>query len=476
MALKDVTLSGAAALFLVSSLISFAAADTCSTVASLSNLNIKRNPELEYTTEQTNYWSTGCGALKPSCILYPSTSGGHNPNAGFASIDGGPLISTKYLNEVSLDRASMTVRVGPGNDWEDIHKVLDGTGVDVVGGRIGEVGVGGYVIGGGLSFLSTQYGWAANNIVEFEVVLANATIVTASETEHSDLFKALKGGGNNYGIVTNFRMVAHPIGQVWGGNLVFPGTKSPEMLEAVRNFTANHPEKAGIIMTAELTALGAVDIWIMFLFWDGPTPPEGTFDLFTNIGPISNDCKTRSYYDLLSHNDFAVVKGSIYTITTETLPLPDSTVAADVLGAIHSNWRNVTQSVIGTSGLIGSIAYQPLPRGLARKAREAGGDMLDLDDDVDRLLIEFNYSYWLASDDAKMDAATRGLYEGTREVVERHTQNGDLPDAYVPLFMNDAYFRQDYFGRLRTADFARMVREAYDPEDFFKERTKGWKM
>lgn len=210
-------------------------ADTCSQVTALNTLNVKRRFALEYTQEQLNYWSTGCGALKPSCILYPKSteevadiveilyqnnetfavkSGGHNPNAGFSSIQDGPLISTKYLNEVTFDPASMTVRVGPGNDWQDVHKALEGTNVTVVGGRIGEVGVGGYVVGGGLSFLSTQYGWAANNIVSFDVVLANATVVTASNTSHPDLYKALKGGGNNYGIVTSYNMVAHPIGEV----------------------------------------------------------------------------------------------------------------------------------------------------------------------------------------------------------------------------------------------------------------------
>lgn len=164
--------------------------DTCATVADTTAIDIKYRLELEYTDEQLNYWSTGCGNLKPSCQLYPTTasevaavvkilhdnnetfaikSGGHNANKYFASVDGGPLISTKYLNEVTLDSASMTVRVGPGNDWQDIHKALDGTGVTVVGGRIGDVGVGGYVVGGGLSFLSTQYAWAAYVTPKYEV-------------------------------------------------------------------------------------------------------------------------------------------------------------------------------------------------------------------------------------------------------------------------------------------------------------------
>ena len=199
--------------------------------------------------------SVGCAALKPACIIRPANtaematvvrvlnqnnetftvkSGGHNPNQNFSSIDGGPLVSTADLNEVIYDEASMTVRVGPGNRWEDVHKVLDGTGATVVGGRIGNVGVGGYILGGqcfsrdvikigrlssihlpgGLSFLSAEYGWAANNVVEFELVLSNATVVTASSTTNSDLWKALKGGGGNFGIVTSYTLQARPIGQV----------------------------------------------------------------------------------------------------------------------------------------------------------------------------------------------------------------------------------------------------------------------
>lgn len=513
--LRLATFASAFAAFLIRSTV----ADTCSTVANTTAIEIEYSPSIQYTTEQQNYWSTGCGALKPSCQLYPTTaeevaaivkvlnannetfvikSGGHNANKGFASIDGAPLISTKNLNEVNFDASSMTVRVGPGNDWEDVHEALQDAGVTVVGGRIGDVGVGGYVLGGGLSFLSTQYGWAANNIVEFEVVLANASIVTASNTSHPELYAALKGGMNNYGIVTAYIMEAHPQGQVgtmhsvcarypirslansaqvWGGNLIFTGDKTEQMLAALRDFTEYYPdEKAAIIMTAELSALGAIDMWIMFLLYDGPEPPAGVFDNFTAIGPFTNNCKTRSYYDLLSYNDFAVLKGSIYTITTETIPLPDVSASPEVLGAVYDNWRNTTESVIGVSGIIGSIAFQPIPKLLARKALEKGGDLIDLDDDVDRLIIEFNYSYFFATDDEKMDTATQKLYTGTRDVVTQYTASGQLPEAYLPLFANDGYFRQDYFSRLRTADFARQVRDAYDPAGFFAGRTGGWKL
>lgn len=67
---------------------------------------------------------------------------------------------------------------------------------------------------GGLSYLSTQYGWAMNNVDSFEIVLANGAVVTASADENKDLFQVLKGGGNNFGIVTTYTLYTHPIGTV----------------------------------------------------------------------------------------------------------------------------------------------------------------------------------------------------------------------------------------------------------------------
>ena len=179
---------------------------------------------------------------------------------------------------------------------------------------------------------------------------------------------------------------------------------------------------------------------------------------------------------MLTYNNFGVIKGSIYTITTETIPLPSAGNGAEVLGAIHANWKNTTKSILGVTGIIGSIAYQPIPKMLARKAREMGGDLIDLDDDVDRIIIEFNLSYWLDVDDNTVDKATQQLHQGSRDLVTGFQRSGKLPEAYLPLFMNDCYFRQDYFGRLRTSDFARSVRTRYDPDNFFRDRTKGWKM
>lgn len=158
------------ALFAAASLLATAArADTCSMVEAQTDIEMLKPLTLSYNQEQTEYWSTASGALKPTCIIAPHTpeevaavvavlngnnetfavkSGGHSPNDWFASVDGGPLISTKNLNEVIFDPATETVRIGPGLRWDEVAAALDGTGYTAVGGRIGNVGVGGYLLGG----------------------------------------------------------------------------------------------------------------------------------------------------------------------------------------------------------------------------------------------------------------------------------------------------------------------------------------
>ncbi|ETS82290.1 hypothetical protein PFICI_07292 [Pestalotiopsis fici W106-1] len=490
--------------FLASFIAATAASETCDQVASLyPNITIDQPLSLEYTEAQTEYWSTACGDLKPACILTPQTteevaqivqvlltnnetfaikSGGHNPNNYFASVDGGPLISTKLLNEVVLDNATETVRVGPGNRWDDISAALDGTGYTAVGGRIGNVGVGGYLLGAGLSFMSTEYGWAANNIVEYTLVLANATVLTVTEDTYPDIFLALKGSGSIYGIVTSFVLKAHQQGQVWGGNLWFDANSdtTPKLLAALRDFTEYYPdEKAGIILTAERTLGTILDIWILFLYYNGPEPPVGVFDNFTAIAHTIDTTKTQSMNELVSGNNWAVVKGSVYTIGTESTPLPSEANGAEVLGAYYDTWVNVSNSAALVPGLIASIAFQPLPKRIAQIARANGGDMLDFDDDVDRIIMELDYSFLFNDQYPTIDQTMQDTYNGLKADVEQFQAAGKLEsDVYLPLFMNDGFYRQDYFGRLRSEkqDLAKSVRAQLDPEGLWRDRTGGFKI
>lgn len=312
---------------------------TCDAIAKSSTITVIRPDTTDYDKHQSEYWSKASGGQKPTCILEPRSaaevstivkmllttnetfaikSGGHNPNKNFSSVIGGPLISTAGLDDVELDATARTVRMGPGNRWDRVQNKLNGTGFTVVGGRMGNVGVGGYLLGGGLSFLSTQYGWAANNILEYELVSANGSVLKVTNTSDPDLFLSLKGGGNNFGIVTSYLVRAYPQGDtVWGGNLFFMSTRAKDavMLAAVANMTMNYTDpKAGIIVTAERGGLGALDTWIVFLFYDGPDRPKGIFDAFFDAGPFMSTCGPGTYEALLGSDNHYVMHGSVYTI------------------------------------------------------------------------------------------------------------------------------------------------------------------
>lgn len=205
------------------------------------------------------------------------------------------------MKQVILDSETGIARVGPGQRLDSISAELQGTGWTFVGGRIGNTGVGGLILGGGLSYMSAQYGWSASSVLEYEIVLANGTIATASATQNPDLFKALKGGGNNFGIVTTYVLQLHPQGDVFGGNLVFLHSSETDakLLKAVRDFTEyNDDDKAAVIVTAERGNIDLIDTWILFLFYDGPVVPEGIFKNFTDVGPLLDTTKVQTYASL----------------------------------------------------------------------------------------------------------------------------------------------------------------------------------
>lgn len=485
--------------------VSLVYAETCSQVTTFApSIKVSHKLSPSYTSTSNDYWSTTCAALDPSCVLYPSSadevaailnilhsnnetfavkSGGHNPNNGFSSVQGGPLISTEHLNHVILDEKTGIVKFGPGNRWDDVAESLDGTGWSVVGGRIGNVGVGGYMLGGGLSFMTQERGWAASSILSYDLVLANGSTITPSATSHPDIFKALKGGGNNFGIVTSFTAQAYKQGDVHGGIMVFPRGKDTDgkMLKAIQEFVRNNKDdKAAIIPTAERAVWDLIDTWIIFTFYNGPKPPAGVFKVFEDLRPTVDTRRTRSYVDLVKANNVFVLKGSAYVIGTETIPLPannSSSLSLEMLPEIHEHWRNVTESVDHLAGMISNIAYQPYPKRMAQLAQQSGGDMLDFDDSADRIIFELSYSFLVKSDYPEVDNALKETYGGIRDRVLGWQAEGRLEDVYLPLFMNDGFYRQDYFGRLKpeNAALAKSLASELDPEGLFRERTGGFK-
>ncbi|EEB94433.1 hypothetical protein MPER_06755, partial [Moniliophthora perniciosa FA553] len=125
-------------------------------------------------------------------------------------VAGGVLIDFRDMNQATYDAQKDSITLQPGIHWAKAVTALAPQGVAPVGGRAAHVGSG-FLLGGGISFLSPSRGWGADNYRELDVVLVNGTVVTANaNNEHKDLFKALKGGGNRFGIVTRAQSSPNP--------------------------------------------------------------------------------------------------------------------------------------------------------------------------------------------------------------------------------------------------------------------------
>lgn len=138
-----------------------------------------------------------------------------------------------------VDAASETVNIGPGGRWRDVYHELHKHNYTVAGGREANVGVGGFLLGGGLAFLNSQRGFACDDVISYEVVLADGSIVTADKDQHARLFRALKGGSNNFGIVTNFKMNMLSNNKIWGGLTISPKEYITDSIDAMHDFTTN---------------------------------------------------------------------------------------------------------------------------------------------------------------------------------------------------------------------------------------------
>jgi FAD/FMN-containing dehydrogenase len=148
--------------------------------------------------------------------------------------------------------------------------------------------------------MSGEYGLPCDNIVNYEVVLSNATVVNANSTSNTDLFWALKGGGNQFAVVTKFTMIAIPMGQVWGGTRIYSYDDWSAVMNATHDFTENYTDpKASIIVTSEAAADSLVKFFLVFFYYNGPTPPAGPFDGFDAISAITDSTKAQSYADLV---------------------------------------------------------------------------------------------------------------------------------------------------------------------------------
>lgn len=176
-------------------------------------------------------------------LLVAVRGGGHNV-AGTSSCDGGIMIDLSLMRGIHVDPKRETARVQGGATWGDVDRETQVFGLATAGGVVSTTGVAGLTLGGGLGHLRRKYGLTIDNLLSVDLVTADGRVLRASETENSELFWGIRGGGGNFGIVTSFEFQLHPVGPMvtlfapW-----YPIEAADELLPKWRDFMETAPEE-----------------------------------------------------------------------------------------------------------------------------------------------------------------------------------------------------------------------------------------
>lgn len=267
----------------------------CQTLSAALSSKVFLPETAAYKASVSSYWAQGEQLIAPSCVALPQTaqdvasalkalvagscqfavrSGGHSAVTGIANIQSGVTIDLQGLNSTSLSADGSLVSIGAGQHLGNVFSLLHEHGLYTPAARASGIGAAGSTIGGkcnylqpsfsameprsnyylksgGVGYLYPKTGFMADSVVQFEVVLADGSIVNASKDVNTDLWRALRGGGSNYGIVTNLLASTVPVGDIWGGDAVYPPSAIGDLAQAFSRFTANpdYDEDSAVMMS-----------------------------------------------------------------------------------------------------------------------------------------------------------------------------------------------------------------------------------
>src|SRR5919199_5489701 len=173
-------------------------------------------------------------------------SGGHSV-AGLSLCDGGLVVDVRPMHAVEVDPVARVARVGGGATWAQLDRATQAHGLATTGGRVSTTGVAGLTLGGGSGWLERKHGLACDNLIAAELVTADGALVRATVTENRELLWALRGGGGNFGVVTELELALHPLGpEVLAGLAVWPEHHAPALLRRFRDLMRDAPDELSL--------------------------------------------------------------------------------------------------------------------------------------------------------------------------------------------------------------------------------------
>jgi hypothetical protein len=379
--------------------------------------------------------------------------GGHSL-AGFSTCEGGLVIDLSKMREVTIDAAARRARFSGGCLLGSVDTATQKAGLAFPSGVVSHTGAGGLVLGGGTGWLTRRFGLSCDNVEGFTLVTADTSVVHADAKENADLFWALRGGGGNFGVVTEFEVRLHPLTSVVLAEGLTPEDKIRSLLEQWRDYMAEasddlkwninlrlapHTNNVPVSMRGRPAASSS-------LIWTG-NPEAGRKPMESALSSCSKDTvATReiSFVDLQTMADLDFPHGRrYYTKSGYFTHLSDSTIDRLVKAT----------ATIPSAETIIELAY------LGGAAGQVGAKETAFGDRSAPIVLTLLANWTEASADAGNIAWVRGLFKELRPAMK--------PGVYVNFMSVD---EQDRVPEAYQERWDRMVavKSHYDPANFFR--------
>ncbi|KDB26129.1 hypothetical protein H109_02068 [Trichophyton interdigitale MR816] len=464
--------------------------ECCSALAKDLPKNVFTSDSKAWDTHNKDFWSL-TSILDPSCVFLPETSGhvskavqilaendckfsikgaGHSAIPGAANIHDGVMIAMAWMN--STDIQDDYIRVGAGAHLGEVYKALDPHNKAAVVGRFSEVGLG-MVVGAGISFFSNSEGLAIDNVVNFEVVIASGEVINANATSNPDQFWVLKGGNNNFGVVTQYSLATiNTAGMLHGGVITYPESSFDEVADVIYDYhthqavddirTHSLPQYAYDGATNETTA------GILVAYNDAVDELPEIMQPWLKVNYTTNTLGKKTYGELAEElngrfaGDGFVQEQRVFTVYADAQFYKD----------VWFKFRQWFQDYRDIPGFQGSHGNMPITPRQVEEGVKKGGNALGLQEgpqDKTLGIIYFGVTFQDPKDADKVLPAHKEFVESMRKLAE------DRGVLHPYIMLTFSGYDQPAIASYGEKNVAKLheVSAMYDPKGVFQRLVPG---
>ncbi|KAF3393067.1 putative FAD-linked oxidoreductase [Talaromyces pinophilus] len=434
---------------------------TCAALTALmGQQNVALSDNSSYAAALSSYASQQEASLQPTCIIFPQTSSdvsaavvalqNQDQRTPFAIRSGG---HTYWAGAANIADGVVVDLTGVGASWGTLYSLLDPLGLSVNGGRVAGVGVGGLSLGGGISFFSPRYGWTCDTVTNYQIVLANGSIVDANSQSNPDLFQALKGGNNNFGIATYIEFSTFPQGNLWAASVSNDLSLADDVIAQFVNLNSPtaYDEYASFVMSFGYTQAQDSMVITSDLDYTQVTQsvenPPAVYEAWLALPNLTSTSQ------IINMSSLSVADQSIQPDGARSLSLVTTLLSnTSVIKAASEAWQANVPSITNVPNISFALTFEPLPPSFY--SRGARTNSLGLANRNESLAIAVITANWFTStDDTLVNTTMQSLLD-------------NVNSAATELGGSDSYGNQ-------SVALLQEVRRRVDPSLVFTEQVPG---